>query len=246
VTALAGKTAIVTGGSRGIGRGVVLRLARDGAAVLLTYRRDEAAAREVVDAVTAAGGRACAMAFDLAQPTSVARIFDEAERRLGGVDILVNNAGEVCPTPIADATEADWDRALAVNAKAPFLLIQQAARRMRDDGRIINVSTINTALAEPGVALYAASKAALEQVTRVAAWELAARRITVNAISPGPVDTDLLRAANPPEVLAQAIAMTPLGRLGLPADIADLIAFLAGPDSRWLTGQNLRATGGLA
>lgn len=245
MTALAGKAAIVTGGSRGIGRAVALRLARDGAGVLLTYRRDEAAARRVVDEVAAAGGRAWATALDLAH-ADAARVFDEAERRLGGVDILVNNAGEVCTPAIADATEAEWDRALTVLARAPFFLIQQAARRMRDDGRIINVSTINTALAEPGVALYAAGKAALEQVTRVAAWELAPRRITVNAVSPGPVDTDLLRAANPPGALAQAVAMTPLGRLGLPADIADLIAFLAGPDARWLTGQNLRATGGLA
>ncbi|MDC0675899.1 glucose 1-dehydrogenase [Nannocystis radixulma] len=246
MNALTGKTAIVTGGSRGIGRAAVLRLASDGAAVLLTYRRDEAAARQVVDAVLARGGKASAMAFDLAHATEVERIFDEAEHQFGGVDILVNNAAEVNTPTIADTTEAAWDRAFAVNAKAPFFLIQQAARRMRDDGRIINISTITTALAEPGASLYAGSKAALEQVTRSAAWELAPRRITVNAISPGATDTDLLHAVNPPEALAQAVAMTPLGRLGLPADIADLIAFLASPDARWLTGQNIRATGGLA
>jgi 3-oxoacyl-[acyl-carrier protein] reductase len=246
MSALAGKTAIVTGGSRGIGRAAVLRLASDGAAVLLTYRRDEEAARQVVEAVIARGGQASAMAFDLAHATEVGRIFDEAEHRFGGVDILVNNAAEVHTPTIADTTEAAWDRAFTVNAKAPFFLIQQAARRMRDDGRIINISTITTVLVEPGASLYAASKAALEQVTRVAAWELAARRITVNAVSPGAVDTDLLHAVNSPEALAQAVAMTPLARLGLPADIADLIAFLASPDARWLTGQNIRATGRLA
>lgn len=134
---------------------------------------------------------------------------------------------------------------MAVNAKGPFFVMQEAAKRLHDDGRIINVSTLNTHMAEPGVSLYAASKAALEQFTRVAAWELASRRITVNSVSPGPVDTELLRAHNPPEVLEQAKAMTPLARLGQPADIADIVAFLAGPDARWLTGQNLRATGGL-
>ncbi len=154
----------------------------------------------------------------------------------------MNNAAINPPTGILDVT---YDRIMAVNAKGPFFAIQRAGRTLRDGGRIINLSTLNTVIPAPGLALYTACKAAIEQFTAVAARELGGRGITVNTVSPGATDTDLLRATNPPEAFDQVVGFTALQRLGQPADIANVVAFLAGPDSQWITGQNLRATGGL-
>nr|AAT12286.1 LtxD [Lyngbya majuscula] len=242
---LQGKVAIITGGSRGIGRAIAERLAQDGATIMLTYLRNKALAEAVVAQIETQGGQARAMAVDLAQPADIERLFEMTEATWQRLDILVNSAAELQTGSIESFSIHDWQRVFAVNSTAPFLTIQQAARRLSAHGRIVNVSTINTVLAEPGIAAYAASKGSLEQLTRVAAWELADRGITVNSVSPGPTDTDLLRTGNPPEVLEQAIAMTPLGRLGQPKDIADVVAFLVGNDGRWITGQNLRVTGGL-
>jgi 3-oxoacyl-[acyl-carrier protein] reductase len=246
VGVLAGKLALVTGGSRGIGRAIVKRLAADGAAVVFSFLRDQRAAEEVMAAVQAAGGNAYAVQADLGRLAEVRRLFDQAERHLGGLDILVNNASVVVTVSIAEATEQAYDRVMAVNSRGTFFALQQAARRLHDGGRIVNLSTVNTVLPAPGVAIYAASKAAVEQFTRVAARELAGRGITVNTVSPGATDTAMFRGANPPDAPERAAAMTPLGRLGQPADVADVVAFLVGPDARWLTGQNLRASGGLA
>ncbi|MBY8882183.1 glucose 1-dehydrogenase [Actinacidiphila acidipaludis] len=243
---LAGRTAIVTGGSRGIGRAIVERLARDGARVVFTYARDADAAAEVTRGVEEAGGKAENLRIDLAEPGGAERMMAEAENRLGGLDILVNNAATAfTPSPLAETDEALFDRVMTVNARSAFLTMRHAARTMREGGRIVNISTLNTVRPAPGITPYAASKGALEQLTRVAARELGARGITVNTVSPGATETDLLHEANPGADFGPVIAITPLGRLGLPADIADVVAFLAGPDSRWLTGQNLRATGGL-
>ncbi|MFF8763977.1 glucose 1-dehydrogenase [Nocardiopsis dassonvillei] len=243
-TPLAGRNAVVTGGSRGIGRAIALRLARDGSAVVISYNKDTAAAHEVVAEIRAAGGRASAERVDLEVLSDLDRLFAAAEE-FGGVDILVNNAGISAVGAIADITEAEYDRVMAVNAKAPLFALRWAAGRLREGGRIVNISSLNTAMPESGAAAYSASKAALEQFTRVAAREFADRRITVNSVSPGPVETAMLTDANPLEALEQAAAATPFGRLGQPADIADAVAFLAGPDARWITGQNLRVTGGL-
>lgn len=243
---LQGKAAVVTGGSRGIGRAVVERLCRDGAAVVFNYATAEAAAAEVVAKVEAAGGRAYGLRADLAEPGAAVRLMAAAEERLGGLDILVNNAAlSFTPTPLADTDEEVFDRVMRVNARSAFLTIRHAARHMRDGGRIVTISTVNTEFAAPGIAPYAASKGAMEQLTRVAARELGRRGITANIVSPGATDTDLLRAANPPEALELAAAMASLGRLGEPADVADVVAWLAGPDGRWVTGQNIRADGGL-
>jgi 3-oxoacyl-[acyl-carrier protein] reductase len=235
---LAGKTAVVTGGSRGIGRAIVRRLALDGARVVFSYRRNRAAAvelaREVADSV--------AVRVDQADPASLEVLFEPVA---DGLDILVNNAAMSALFPIRDITPELFDRVMAVNAMFPLLAMRRAESLMRDGGRFIKVSTLNTMVPAPGIALYCASKAALEQFTKVAAREFGPRGITVNTISPGPTDTEMLRADNPPEALGRAVTLTALGRLGQPADIADVVAFLASPDARWITGQNIQATGGL-
>jgi len=243
---LSGKLAVVTGGSRGIGRAVVERLARDGATVVFGYRSNAEAAAVVEKVVAEAGGTAHGVRADLGAPDGVARLFAGAGEHLDGLDILVNNAGSaVRPILLADMTDDDYDSLMAVNARSVFQSLRHAARHMRDGGRIVNVSTLNTLLPGPGLTSYCGSKGAVEQFTTVAARELGGRGITVNTVSPGATDTDLLRAVNPPEALEAEAALTPLGRLGQPADVADVIGFLCGPDGRWMTGQNLRATGGL-
>jgi 3-oxoacyl-[acyl-carrier protein] reductase len=235
---LAGKTAVVTGGSRGIGRAIVRRLAQDGARVVFSYRRNRAAAvtltQEVRDSV--------AVRVDQADLVGLEALFEPVA---DGLDILVNNAAMSAIFPISDITPELFDRVMAVNARFPLLAMRRAESLMRDGGRIINVSSLNTMVPAPGIALYCASKAALEQFTKVAAREFGPRGITVNTVSPGPTDTELLRADNPPDALARTVTLTALGRLGQPADIADVVAFLAGPDARWITGQNIQATGGL-
>ncbi|MEV6342269.1 SDR family oxidoreductase [Actinoplanes sp. NPDC051851] len=235
---LTGKTAIVTGGSRGIGRGIVRRLTADGARVVFTYRADHEAAA----AVTAETG-ALAVRCDQADPGTLPAVFDPV--REDGLDILVNSAAVADLRPISEITVAEFDRVIAINTRFPLLAIREAAPLMRDGGRIVNLSTLNTALSGPGMTLYCASKAALEQVTVVAAKEFGPRGITVNTVSPGATDTDMLRSVNSEEGLAQTATLTSLGRLGRPEDIAAVVAFLAGPDSGWITGQNIRATGGL-
>lgn len=232
------RIALVTGGSRGIGRAVVERLAADGVRVVFTYRADRAAADDLVarlDGVTAVR----------ADQSDLACLDAMFAPLTDGLDILVNNAATNQSGMIADLTADDFDRAMTINAKVPLLAMARAATVMRDGGRIVNISTLNTAVPAPGIALYCASKAALEQFTAVAARELGPRGITVNTVSPGATDTDLLRSSNPPEALTRSTAMTALGRLGRPADIAAVVAFLTGPDAGWITGQNLRATGGL-
>ncbi|AUS77883.1 KR domain-containing protein [Actinoalloteichus sp. AHMU CJ021] len=243
--ALDGRTALVTGGSRGIGRGVVERLAVDGAEVVLSYRSDAAAAADVVDGVRSQGGLAHALRADQARVTEVRLLFEQAEERLGGLDIVVLNAATIRAPIFADATEDDYEHVFDTNVRGPFFAIQEAGRRLRDGGRIVTVSSVNTVVRSPTVALYAGSKAALEQFTVVAAKEFGERGITVNTVSPGATETDMLRQANSAEALGALAASTPLGRLGRPEDIANVVAFLVGPDAAWVTGQNLRAEGGI-
>jgi 3-oxoacyl-[acyl-carrier protein] reductase len=194
---------------------------------------DELAAR--LDGVTA-------VRADQEDPTAIEALFAPVN---DGLDILVNNAAINPRAPIADITAEEFERVMTVNALFPLLAMRRAASALRDGGRVINISTLNTALPAPGHALYCASKAALEQFTAVAAREFGERGITVNTVSPGATDTDLFHTSNPPEALEQTAALTALRRLGHPDDIADVVSFLAGPDSHWITGQNLRATGGL-
>jgi 3-oxoacyl-[acyl-carrier protein] reductase len=244
---LEGKTAVVTGGSRGIGRAIVERLCRDGAAVVFNYAASEQAATDVVRTVESHGGTVRALRLDLAEPDGADRLMEAAEEYLGGLDILVNNAAlSFEPAPLAQTDVALFDRVMAVNARSTFLTIRYAARKMRDDGRIVNISTINTVRPAAGIAPYSASKGAIEQLTAVAAHELGSRGITVNTVSPGATDTELLRKNNSPDGLRMAVEMTPLGRLGEPSDVADVVALLVSPDGRWITGQNIGASGGMA
>src|SRR6266568_3793554 len=244
---LHGKAALVTGGSRGIGRAIAERLAADGAQVVLSYAVNKDAAAEVVAAIVAAGGRAHAVAADLREPDAARQLFEQAKATAGPLDILVNNAAVGTTGMIAETSNEDFDETMITNVRSPFILIREAARRLRDGGRIVNISTVNTVLNGPGMAAYAASKAALELLSRVAAYELGAREITVNSVSPGATDTEMFRTANPAsEVRERIAALTALKRLGQPADVADVVALLVSDDARWLTGQNIRASGGLA
>jgi 3-oxoacyl-[acyl-carrier protein] reductase len=247
---LAGRGALVTGGSRGTGRAIARRLAADGATVVFTYRTQPEAAESLVAEIAELNGRAYAVRLDLAAPGEVAEAFAAAdgafrEAGAGGLDILVVNAGVFTSAPIAEATVDDWERVMAVNARGTFLAVQQAAARMRDGGRIITISTVGTHWPSPGEAIYAASKAAVEQITRVASRELGCRGIMANTLSLGPTDTDLLRDSAQPGALEGAAAMTALGRIGQPSDVADLVALLVRAENRWVTGQNIRADGGL-
>jgi len=245
MTTLAGKGALVTGGSRGIGRAIVRRLAADGAAVVFSYLRDEAAAGSAAAEVSEVGGRALAVRADQGSLDDLRRLTGQAEEYLDGLDIVVINAASLGGGAIAAITEDGYDRFMAVHAKGPFFLIQHAGRVLRDGGRIIAISTVNTRLHPPGGALYTGAKGALENFTKVAALEFGGRGITANIVSPGATDTELLRAANPGETFDDEMAQTALRRLGQPEDIAAVVAFLAGPDSGWISAQNLAADGGL-
>ena len=241
------RVAIITGSSRGIGAAIAKRLTRDGIAVIVNYAGSKSEADAVVQDITSVGGRAYAVQADIRDPAAFARLFDAAESEFGGTDILVNNAGIIQPglVPIANTDDDLFNRLIDINLKGTFLGLRLAAHRMRSGGRIVNFSTSLVELALPGTAVYAASKAAVEQLTNVFAKELRGRQITVNAIAPGPTATDLFLAGKSDEVLAQSRKAPPLERLGSPDDIAAVVAFLVGPDGGWVNGQTIRANGGL-
>ncbi len=239
------RIAIVTGASRGIGAAVAERLARDGFAVVVNYAGSAAAAEALVRKIEAAGGRALAARADVSDPGAVRGLFDAAETAFGGVDVLVNNAGIMTLANLADTEDAAFDRLVAVNLKGTFNTLREAARRLREGGRIINFSSSVVGLRQPTYGVYAATKAGVEALTAVLAKELRGRNITVNAIAPGPTATDLFLDGKSPELIDHLAKLAPLERLGEPADIAAAVAFLAGPDGAWINGQTLRANGGI-
>ncbi|WP_405488972.1 SDR family oxidoreductase [Streptomyces sp. NBC_00096] len=245
---LKGKTALVTGGSRGIGRAVAERLARDGALVAVAYGKNRAAAEEVVGAVEAAGGRAFAVGAELGVPGDAEALWAAyAAHPLAteGVDILVNNAGAATFAGIAETDEETYDRVHALNAKAPFFVIKHGLARLRDGGRIVNV-TGTPGIALPAILATIAAKGAVNALTVSLAAELAPRNITVNSVGPGITETDLNAAwLADPAARAHAASRSVFDRVGTPEEVADVVAFLASPDSRWVTGQHLSVTGGL-
>jgi 3-oxoacyl-[acyl-carrier protein] reductase len=241
--ALEGKVAIVTGSSRGIGRAIALRLGRDGARVVVTYVGNRERAEEVVEAIRAARSDAVAVRTDVRDVAQVRALFGEAEERFGGLDILVNNAAGVNVfKPTARMDEAEYDSMFLIT-RGVYFALQEAARRIRDGGRIVSISTAGTAQPMAGAGAYAGSKAAIEQFSNCLAKELGARGVTVNTLAPGLTDTDGMVLG--PEQVQGLIAQTPLGRLGRPEDVADAVALLVSPDAHWVTMQNVRATGGV-
>ncbi|QOZ77560.1 3-ketoacyl-ACP reductase [Bradyrhizobium sp. CCBAU 53351] len=239
------RAAIVTGGSRGIGAAIVRRLVRDGIAVAINYASGRSAADALVAEIESAGGRAIAVQADLADPATPARLFDAAERAFGGVDVLVNNAGVMELGPLAEMTDEAFSRQMSVNLDSVFRSMREAARRLRHGGRIVSFSSSVVGLYQPGYGVYAATKAAVEAMTHVLAKELGGRRITVNAVAPGPVETRLFLEGKSEQQVRAIAAMNPFGRLGQPDDIAGLVAFLAASDSGWVNGQVIRANGGV-
>lgn len=239
------KVALITGASRGIGAAIATRLAADGFAVVINYAQGAEAAEALAQTISAAGGVALTAGADVADPQAVARLFDATEAAFGGVDVVVNNAGILGLARIAEADDAHFDRHIAINLKGSFNVLREAARRLRDGGRIINLSTSVVGLKLEGYGVYAATKAAVETLSGILAKELRGRSITVNAIAPGPTATDLFLNGKSEALVAQLAKMAPLERLGTPQDIAASVAFLAGPDGGWVNGQTLRVNGGL-
>jgi 3-oxoacyl-[acyl-carrier protein] reductase len=239
------RVAIVTGGSRGIGRETAVRLGRDGYAVVVTYSGNTADADAAVKEVEQAGGRAIAVKADVADENAVAALFDRTEEAFGGVDVVIHAAGIMPLSPLADLDLAVFDQVIRTNLRGTFVVDQQAARRVRSGGAIINVSSSLTLLARPGYSAYAASKGGVEAVTLILARELRGRDITVNAVAPGPTATALFFEGKSQELIDRIAAEPPLERLGRPEDIAEIIHFLAGP-ARWINGQVIYANGGSA
>ncbi len=239
------KVALVTGASRGIGAAIAERLAADGFNVLVNYAGGASEAEALVSRIEAAGGRAITAQADVSDPSSVTRMFDAAETAFGGVDVLVNNAGIMKLANLADSDDALFDSQIAVNLKGSFNTLREAARRLRNGGRIVNLSSSVVGLYQPTYAVYAATKAGVEAMTHVLAKELRGRNITVNSVAPGPTATALFLNGKPQEVIDRLTKLAPLERLGQPQDIAATVAFLAGPDGAWINGQILRANGGI-
>lgn len=239
------KVAIVTGASRGIGAAIAERLARDGFTVVINYSGDAAPAEALARKIEIAGGRALTAKADVSRAQAVRGMFDAAEAAFGGVDVLVNNAGIMSLATLAETDDATFERLVSVNLKGSFNTLREAAKRLRNGGRIVNFSSSVVGLLQPTYGVYAATKAAVEALTSVLAKELRGRDITVNAVAPGPTATDLFLNGKPQELVDRLAKLAPLERLGQPADIAATVAFLAGPDGAWINGQTLRANGGI-
>jgi 3-oxoacyl-[acyl-carrier protein] reductase len=239
------KIAIVTGASRGIGAAISRRLAADGFGVIINYAASADAAESLATEIEKAGSRALAVKADVSDPVAVKTMFDTAEKEFGGADVLVNNAGIMLLSPIAETTDELFDRQIAINLKGVLNGMREAAKRLRSGGRIISFSSSVVGLYQPTYAVYAATKAGVEAMTHVLSKELRGRNITVNAVAPGPTATDLFLKGKPQEVIDHLSKLAPLERLGQPEDIANAVAFLAGPDGAWVNGQVLRVNGGI-
>ncbi|GAA3617977.1 SDR family oxidoreductase [Kineosporia mesophila] len=239
------RVAVVTGASRGIGRQIAVTLAAQGQAVVVGYAGRADAAAEVVQEITAAGGRAVAVQADVADEHAVAAMFDTAESEFGGVDVVVNSAGRMVLTTIAELNLDDLDAMHRTNIRGTFVVLREAARRVRAGGAVVTLSTSVVGLQFPTYGGYAASKGAVESTTLILARELRGRDITVNTVAPGPTATELFLEGKDQPTIDHLAKQPPLERLGTPEDIANVVVFLAGPGGRWVNGQVLRANGGI-
>lgn len=239
------RTALVTGASRGIGAAIARRLAQDGFNIVVNYAGSETAAAQVTKNIEDAGGKALTTQADVSDAAAVQQLFDQAEGAFGKVDVLINNAGIMKLAPIAAVKDADIDSQIDINLKGSINTLREAANRLADGGRIINLSSSVAALKFETYGIYAATKAAIEVLTPIMAKEMRGRNITVNAVAPGPTGTELFLDGKPEAVIDKLSKANPLERLGTPEDIANAVAFLAGPDGSWVNGQILRANGGM-
>jgi 3-oxoacyl-[acyl-carrier protein] reductase len=239
------KVAIVTGGSRGIGAAISERLAREGFKVVINYSSDDAAAEALVRRIEGAGGRAVAAKGDVSDPAAVRRLFDTTEAAFGGVDVLVNSAGIMPMGKIADVDDATFDRVMAINVKGTFNTLREAARRMRDGGRIVSMSSNTGAARFENYGVYSASKVAIDTLTATLSREMRGRSITANTVAPGPTESDLFFKGKTQEQIDRLTHIAPLERLGKPEDVANVVSFLVGPEGGWINGQVVRSNGGM-
>lgn len=241
------KVAIVTGASRGIGRAIALRLGEENFNVVLVYQRNEKMAEDAVSQISSKGGQASSFRADVSNSSEISGLFASVIEKFRRVDVVVNNAGVNTEKPIAvtETTDEEFDRIFNTNARGAFYVMREAARVLAEGGRIINLSTSVTFLALPGYSVYAGSKASVELFTKILSKELRGRGISVNAIAPGPTDTELFRQGKTAEALKRFAEMSPLERLGQPEDIASLVSFLTGKDGAWINGQVIKVNGGI-
>jgi 3-oxoacyl-[acyl-carrier protein] reductase len=243
---LSGKVILVTGASRGIGAAVAIKLAEAGASVIANYAESKAGADQVVKTIREKGGAAIAVKADVSDPQQVKALFDAAIAEYGKLDVLINNAGVMFTKMIKDTTDEDFDRLFNINVKGVFNTLREAASRLADHGSIINFSTSSNRMLLPGYAAYVASKAAVEQFTRIFAKEVGGRGINVNSLSPGPTDTELFTDGKSAETISKLASMSAFNRIATPEDIARIVVFLASDDAKWITAQNIGANGGVA
>lgn len=241
---LNGKVALVTGASKGIGAAVAQRLGRDGFAVVVNHSNSALEAEAVVSVINGSGGSAIAVKADVSDPTAVTQLFLSTVKAFGGIDVLVNNAGIMRLAPLSQVDDDNFEAQIAVNFAGVFYCMREGARQLREGGRIVSFSSSVIGTYLPNYGVYAATKAAVEAMTHVLAKELGSRRITVNAVAPGPVATQLFLEGKPQSLIDTIVKDIPLGRLGQPIDIEGIVSFLAGPDAGWINGQVLRANGG--
>ncbi|MBO9690548.1 SDR family oxidoreductase [Chryseobacterium sp.] len=240
------KVAVVTGSSKGIGAAIALKLAQKGAKVIVNYSGNQAAADETVSRITSTGGQAIAVKADVSRKEEVEHLFDKTIEHFGKVDIWVNNAGVMLNALIKDLSEEQLEKQLDINIKGVFYSLQQAATKLSDNGSIINLSSTVTRTIFPTYGVYAATKAAVEQMSRIFAKEIGSRGINVNCVLPGPTGTDLFLNGKSEELIKQLASTNAFGRLGTPEDIAEVVAFLASNQAKWISGQSIGANGGMA
>lgn len=243
---LTNKTAIITGSSRGLGKAVAILLAKSGANVIINYSSNKQHADKVVSEIVQSGGQAFAIQADISVPAEISKLFDLTIEKYGKVDIVINNAGIMMTKFIKDTSEEEYDRTFSVNAKSVFFSMKESATKMANNGRVINISSSVTREMFPTYGMYSASKAAVEQMTKVFAKEIGSKGITANTVLPGPINTELFLQGKTEEVIQRIANLTAFNRIGETEDIAPIVLFLASDESQWITGQNFGVNGGMA